>query len=78
VFEMLSFNLYEFIKNNNFHGFSVSLTRRFALQILRSLMYMKEHKVVHCDLKPENILLCKQNRTTIKLIDFGSSWFEPE
>jgi dual specificity tyrosine-phosphorylation-regulated kinase 2/3/4 len=47
VFEMLSYNLYEFIKSNNFHGFSVSLTRRFAVQILISLMYMKEHKIVH-------------------------------
>lgn len=73
VFEMLSYNLYEFIKNNNFHGFSVSLTRRFAIQILISLIYMKEHKIVHCDLKPENILLRKHNKTGIKLIDFGSS-----
>ena len=70
---MLSYNLYEFIKNNNFHGFSISLTRRFAIQILIALIYMRDNKVVHCDLKPENILLRKPNRTAIKLIDFGSS-----
>lgn len=78
VFEMLSLNLYDFIKDNQYRGFSVPLTRRFAIQILISLIYMKEHKIVHWDLKPENILLRKINKTGIKLIDFGSSWFEQE
>ena len=30
-FEMLSMNLYEFIKSNNFQGVSVGLVRRFAI-----------------------------------------------
>lgn len=30
-FELLSINLYEFIKNNNFQGVSVGLIRRFAI-----------------------------------------------
>ena len=29
--------------------------------------------VIHCDLKPENILLVNPKRSTIKIIDFGSS-----
>ena len=33
-FELLSINLYEFIRNNNFVGVSQSLIRRFAIQIL--------------------------------------------
>jgi len=33
-FELLSINLYEFIKNNNFKGISQNLIRRFAIQIL--------------------------------------------
>lgn len=33
-FELLSINLYEFIKNNNFQGVSLGLIRRFAIQIL--------------------------------------------
>ena len=33
TFELLSINLYEFIKNNNFRGFSIGLIRRFAIQV---------------------------------------------
>jgi len=31
TFEILSMNLYEFIKSNNFQGVSVGLVRRFAI-----------------------------------------------
>ena len=75
-FEMLSMNLYEFIKSNNFQGVSVGLVRRFAIQLLVSLHYMKEHNIIHCDMKPENILLRKSNKSGIKVIDFGSGTFE--
>jgi dual specificity tyrosine-phosphorylation-regulated kinase 2/3/4 len=30
-FELFSINVYEFIKNNNFEGVSLSLIRRFAI-----------------------------------------------
>jgi dual specificity tyrosine-phosphorylation-regulated kinase 2/3/4 len=76
TFELLSVNLYDFIKMNNFKGFSLSLIKRFAIQILISLYYMREHNIVHCDLKPENILLRKINKSGIKIIDFGSGCFE--
>jgi len=36
-FEMLSINLYQFIKNNDFQGFSIALTKRFTIQILVAL-----------------------------------------
>jgi dual specificity tyrosine-phosphorylation-regulated kinase 2/3/4 len=72
---MLSMNLYEFLRNTNFQGASLGLVRRFAIQLLVTLLYMKEHSVIHCDLKPENILLKKPNKSGIKVIDFGSSCF---
>ena len=31
TFELLSINLYEFIKNNDFRGVSLGLIRRFAI-----------------------------------------------
>lgn len=71
-------NLYEFIKSNDFRGFSLKLIRRFTKQMLSSLVLLKGHRVIHCDLKPENILLAHPARTEIKVIDFGSSCFENE
>ncbi|KAJ8663678.1 hypothetical protein O0I10_000926 [Lichtheimia ornata] len=78
AFECLNMNLYEFIKSNNFHGFSSSLIRRFTIQILQSLCLLYEHRIIHCDLKPENILLKHPTKSTIKVIDFGSSCLETE
>ena len=71
-------NLYEFIKCHEFRGFSLKLIRRFAKQLLSSLVLLNGHKVIHCDLKPENILLAHPARSEIKVIDFGSSCMENE
>ena len=78
TFELLSMNLYELTKSNGLRGFSSSLVKRFAVQILSCLSFLKDHKIVHCDLKPENILLKQANKSGIKVIDFGSSCFESE
>lgn len=37
TFELLSINLYEFIKQNNFAGLSLQLIKRFSAQMLVSL-----------------------------------------
>lgn len=71
-------NLYEFIKCHDFRGFSLKLIRRFAKQLLSSLVLLKSHKVIHCDLKPENVLLAHPAHSEIKVIDFGSSCLENE
>ena len=75
MFELLSINLYDFLKLNSFKGVSLGLVRRFAIQLLVALHHMREHSIVHCDLKPENILLCHPNKSGIKIIDFGSGTF---
>jgi len=73
VFELLSFNLYDLLKNTDFHGVSLNLTRKFATQLGKSLSFLNKMEIIHCDLKPENILLCNPKRSAIKIIDFGSS-----
>lgn len=78
TFELMSINLYELIKNNNFVGLSLGLIRRFAVQLLSALRALKKLRIIHCDLKPENILLRQPNKSGIKIIDFGSSCFEDE
>jgi dual specificity tyrosine-phosphorylation-regulated kinase 2/3/4 len=77
-FELLSMNLFEFLKVNDFNGFDHNLIRRFAIQLLYALKYLKEFQIIHCDLKPENILLKEPNKSGIKIIDFGSSTFIDE
>lgn len=75
VFELLSYNLYDLLRNTNFHGVSLGLTRKFAQQLCCALDFLSrpELQIIHCDLKPENILLVNPKRSTIKLVDFGSS-----
>lgn len=75
VFELLSYNLYDLLRNTNFRGVSLNLTRKFAQQLCTALMFLTsaELSIIHCDLKPENILLCNPKRSAIKIVDFGSS-----
>ena len=76
--ELLGMNLYELIKCHDFRGFSLKLIRRFAKQLLSSLVLLKAHKVIHCVLKPEIVVLDHAARSEIKVIDFGSSCLENE
>ena len=75
VFENLSFNLYELLRRTHFKGVSLTLIRKLARQILKTLAFLAlpEIDIIHCDLKPENILFRLPNRSAIKVIDFGSS-----
>ncbi|XP_022656961.1 serine/threonine-protein kinase minibrain-like [Varroa jacobsoni] len=75
VFELLSYNLYDLLRNTNFRGVSLNLTRKFAQQMCTALCFLSSPQVqiIHCDLKPENILLCNPKRSAIKIVDFGSS-----
>lgn len=37
VFELLSYNLYDLLRNTNFRGVSLNLTRKFAQQLCMAL-----------------------------------------
>eukprot|EP01062_Namystynia_karyoxenos_P044397 TRINITY_DN326_c0_g1_i2.p1 TRINITY_DN326_c0_g1~~TRINITY_DN326_c0_g1_i2.p1 ORF type:complete len:472 (+),score=147.38 TRINITY_DN326_c0_g1_i2:186-1601(+) len=78
AFELLSFNLYDLVKYTKFRGVSLNLIRKFAYQILRALEFLcsPEIMIIHCDLKPENILLKNPKRSSIKVVDFGSSCYQ--
>ncbi|KFB44773.1 AGAP002119-PD-like protein [Anopheles sinensis] len=75
VFELLSYNLFDLLRNTNFRGVSLNLTKKFAQQLCTALLFLStpELNIIHCDLKPENILLCNPKRSAIKIVDFGSS-----
>ena len=73
---MLSISLYDLLKKNQFKGLSPTLIKRFSIQILQALSFLSKLNIVHCDLKPENILLVHIARSSVKVIDFGSSTFQ--
>ncbi|ELP85017.1 mitogen-activated protein kinase mpkC, putative [Entamoeba invadens IP1] len=75
VTEMLGIDLYELMRRNRNHSFSIQTIRKFIQQILRALLVLAKGNIVHCDIKPENVLLVGQT-SKVKLIDFGSACFE--
>lgn len=75
VFELFSSNLYELIKQNQFHGLNMKLVKSLTRQLLEACAQLKNFQIIHCDLKPENILLCQPDKPDIKVIDFGSACF---
>jgi serine/threonine protein kinase len=52
---------------------SISEIIPIAQQLFRALQIMQSQSLVHCDLKPENIMVQVSNKTTIKIVDLGSS-----
>jgi dual specificity tyrosine-phosphorylation-regulated kinase 2/3/4 len=73
VFELLSLNLYQFLHKHNFQGVSIPLIRRIAVQLFMALKTVHSVGIIHCDLKPDNVLLKFENKSSIKVIDFGSA-----
>ena len=74
----MSYNLYHFLCNNKFKGLEKSLVKRISVQILIALRHVHSLGIIHRDLKLENILLKHENKSSIKLIDFGSATMYPK
>jgi dual-specificity kinase len=55
VFERLGCSLYEVIKMNKYEGFPIHFVQKIARQVIKTLEYLHEQRLVHTDLKPENI-----------------------
>lgn len=72
VFELLSYDLYHFMKINKFKGLSSNVVKRIGLQILVALKHIHSLGIIHRDLKLENVLFKQENKSSIKIVDFGS------
>jgi dual-specificity kinase len=91
VFPLYGLSLYEFIKRNDYRGFSLEHVRKFAYNLLTAINFLhNKMELIHTDLKPENILLIDSDYyivgghnkvpkcTEISVIDFGSATFESQ
>ncbi|KAJ3075247.1 dual specificity protein kinase kns1 [Podochytrium sp. JEL0797] len=89
VFELLAQSIFDFLKDNSFSPFPVHHIQTFAAQMIESITFMHELRLIHTDLKPENLMLesneCLQRignapkellRARLRLIDFGSAIFD--
>ena len=67
-------DLYDWIIQGGFNR--PFLARRIFIQVLMSIQYLHQRKIVHMDIKPENILI--SNDGVVKLADFGCCLTENE
>ncbi|XP_065849711.1 serine/threonine-protein kinase AFC3 isoform X2 [Euphorbia lathyris] len=65
VFEKLGPSLFDFLKRNKYCPFPVDLVREFGRQLLESVAYMHDLRLIHTDLKPENILLVSSDHIKV-------------
>lgn len=57
VTDLLKISLYDFMEKNSFLPFPGSHIQAMVKQLLRSVAFMHDLKLIHTDLKPENILI---------------------
>ena len=74
VFELLSINLLDALKMNDYKGFPYNFNQSVSKQLLQTLTLLSDKNIIHCDIKPENIMLMHSS-SKIRLIDFGSACF---
>jgi dual-specificity kinase len=82
VFEPLGPSLFSALQSHDFRPFSVNAVRSFMWQLTNAVAILHRNQMIHTDLKLENVLLVDRDgydarsdglRTSIRLIDFGSS-----
>ncbi|RDB25022.1 Serine/threonine-protein kinase ssp1 [Hypsizygus marmoreus] len=56
---------------------SIEETRSIIRDVILGLEYLHHHGIIHRDIKPAN-LLWTRDRTIVKIIDFGVSYFHPD
>jgi dual-specificity kinase len=57
VFDLLSQSLFDFFQDAGFAPFSIRQIQSFAQQLVNSLVFLHDNRLIHTDLKPENLML---------------------
>ncbi|KAK2463207.1 hypothetical protein APHAL10511_004862 [Amanita phalloides] len=74
IMEYLSGGPVEWTNANHAPILLVDQTRRIIRDVMIGLDYLHQHGIIHRDIKPAN-LLWTEDRTSVKIIDFGVSHF---
>lgn len=67
TFELMSHSLYDFMRFHDFKGLNMQLVHKFAVQLIKTLCFLRSEGIIHCDLKPENILLQNSSYSNLKV-----------
>ncbi|GAA98639.1 uncharacterized protein L969DRAFT_95135 [Mixia osmundae IAM 14324] len=65
--ELLSVSVFDFLKDNSYAPFPDSQIQDFARQLLSSVAFVHDCRLIHTDLKPENILLVDNDARDVPL-----------
>jgi len=78
VFPVYPYCLKTFIDWHEEQGIRMLCIKKITHDLLKSIAFLHENKIVHTDIKLENILLTTYTSADIRLIDFGSATYEED
>ncbi|XP_075912553.1 dual specificity tyrosine-phosphorylation-regulated kinase 4-like [Petromyzon marinus] len=75
VLELLKANLHQVIKEAGEQHIDMDMVKTYTCGILLFLSHVKSRGIVHADIKPDNVLVKDTVAGTVRVTDFGCSFF---
>ncbi|CAM9252733.1 unnamed protein product, partial [Lampetra planeri] len=75
VLELLKESLHDVIKEARLRQLHMGMVKTYTRGILKFLCHTKARSIIHADIKPENVLIKDTVTDTIRVTDFGTSFF---
>ncbi|XP_075924766.1 dual specificity tyrosine-phosphorylation-regulated kinase 2-like [Petromyzon marinus] len=75
VLELLKESLYDVITEGRLRKLHMGMVKTYTRGILKFLCHTKARSIIHADIKPENVLLKDTVTGTVRVTDFGTSFF---
>ncbi|XP_061437683.1 dual specificity tyrosine-phosphorylation-regulated kinase 2-like [Lethenteron reissneri] len=75
VLELLKESLHDVIKEAGLRQLHMGMVKTYTRGILKFLCHTKARSIIHADIKPENVLIKDTVTGTIRVTDFGTSFF---
>ncbi|XP_061416672.1 dual specificity tyrosine-phosphorylation-regulated kinase 2-like isoform X2 [Lethenteron reissneri] len=73
--ELLKESLHDVIKEAGLRQLHMGMVKTYTRGILKFLCHTKARSIIHADIKPENVLIKDTVTGTIRVTDFGTSFF---